>query len=200
MVVGREGRAIGTAVGQGGTSIGAIADDISAVGIGALAVCAQRGGATVAAVAVAVGGIGLLGISLVPPALGLVVPAAHAGEQVEQEAEDVEGEDQGDDPFEDGGDVAVVRPRGADEDAGQHHLDQDEGQFDPEADAQDAVLPVVDAQPLVLGADEHRRQDEAADEEKQEPVVQVLVSVRVEDREQDQPCGPGDGGDDGKHR
>jgi hypothetical protein len=33
-------------------------------------------------------------------------------------------------------------------------LDEDEGEFDPEGDAQDAVLAVVDAETLVLPADE----------------------------------------------
>jgi hypothetical protein len=33
-------------------------------------------------------------------------------------------------------------------------LDEDEGEFDPEGDAQDAVLAVVDAKTLVLPADE----------------------------------------------
>lgn len=180
--------AVGMAVGRGGPSI-------TLFGVGALAVGTERGMSTGVAVE-----LWLFDISGVSPALGLVVLAADAGQQIEQEAEDVEGEDQGDDPLEDGGDVALVRPRGADEDSGERDLDQDERQLDPEADAQDAVLAVVDPQALVLGAEKHSGQDEACDEEQEEPVVQVRVVVRVEDGEQDQACGSRDREDDGQHR
>jgi hypothetical protein len=40
-------------------------------------------------------------------------------------------------------------------------LGEDEGEFDPEGDAQDAVLAVVDAETLVFPADEDCRDDVA---------------------------------------
>lgn len=68
---------------------------------------------------------------------------ADGGEEVDDEGEDVKGEDEGDDPFEDGGDVFVVAPVGGDEDDCEDELDDDEGEFYPEGDAEDAVLAVV---------------------------------------------------------
>lgn len=78
---------------------------------------------------------------------------SHGRKQIDDEREDVEGEDEGNDPFEDGGDVAVRGEGGRHEDNGKCDLDQDEGQFDPEGDAQDAVVTVVDTQALVFCAD-----------------------------------------------
>jgi hypothetical protein len=62
--------------------------------------------------------------------------------QVDVEGEDEEGEDEGDDPLEDGGDVVVLGPRGGGEDGGEHQLDEDEDELDPEGSAQDGVLAV----------------------------------------------------------
>lgn len=144
-------------------------------------------------------GVGhLFHFRLESPPLRRVVRATDAGQQVEQEGEDVEGEDEGDDPLEHGGDVPVAGPARAREADGQDDLDDDEGQLDPEADAEDAVGAVVDAEALVLGAQEHGGQDVAGDEQQQEPVVQVGVVVRVEDRQEDQARRPGDGADDGE--
>ena len=175
--------------------VGAMADEITTVGVRALAISRHGGGG----IAVTIGEVRLLEIHLIPPALGEMGPAADGGEQIEQEAQDVAREDQGDDPLKDGGDVAVAGPRGADEDGGQHDLDQDEGQFHPEADAQDAVLAVVDAEPLVGRADEDGGEDVAGQEEEEEAVVQVRVVVGVEDGEQDEACGSADRGHDGEH-
>jgi hypothetical protein len=68
---------------------------------------------------------------------------ADGGQEVDDEGEDVKGEDEGNDPFEDGGDVVVVAPVGADEDDCEDELDDDEGGLYPEGDAEDAVLAVV---------------------------------------------------------
>lgn len=64
------------------------------------------------------------------------------GPQVDEEGEDVEGEDEGDDPLEDGGHVVVLAEVVDGEGDGQRQLDQDKGELDPERDAQDAVLAV----------------------------------------------------------
>ena len=132
------------------------------------------------------------------PTLGDVVLGAHAGQQVEQEAEDVGGEDEGDGPLDHGGDVLLAGEGGAGEDDGERDLDQDEDQLHPETDPQDAVVAVVDPQPLVLGADEHGREHVARDEEQEEPVVQARVVVGVEDGEQDQARGAREAEDDGE--
>ena len=103
------------------------------------------------------------------------------GQQVDEEGEDVKGEDEGDDPLEDGGDVLVYAERGGGEDDGEGGLDEDEGELEPEGEAQDAVLAEVDAQALVLGADEDGADDVAAHEEEEESAVQILVVDGVED-------------------
>ena len=97
-------------------------------------------------------GIARLGAAL-PPGLaalnllegGLVIARAlglgvDGGPEVDDKGEDVEGEDEGDDPLEDGGDVVVARPVGGDEADGQEELDDDEDELYPEGDAEDAVL------------------------------------------------------------
>ena len=68
---------------------------------------------------------------------------ADGGQEVDDEGEDVECEDEGDDPLEDGGDVFVVAPVGGDEDDGEDEFDDDEGELDVEGDFEDAVLAVV---------------------------------------------------------
>lgn len=95
----------------------------------------------------------------------LVVLCADGGDEVDGEAPDVEGVDEGDDPFEDGG---RVPPRLAVADAeadGHAELDDDEGELEPEGDAQDAVLSVVDSEALVFPADEDGREDVSAADE-----------------------------------
>lgn len=132
------------------------------------------------------------------PALGHVALGAHARQEIEEEGEDVEGEDQGDQPFDDGGDVGVFAKGGGGEDDGQEGLDDDEGQFHPEGDAEDAVVAVVDAQPLVFGAQEDGRENVATDEDQEESVVQVGVVVRVEDGEEDETEAAAYGEEDGE--
>jgi hypothetical protein len=57
---------------------------------------------------------------------------AHGGQQVNDKGKDVKGEDEGNDPFEDGGYVFVVAPVGGNEDDCENELDDDEGDLDPE--------------------------------------------------------------------
>lgn len=61
-----------------------------------------------------------------------VVFCAHGGQQVNDKGKYVEGENEGNDPFEDGGYVFVVAPVGSHEDDGQNELDDDECNLDPE--------------------------------------------------------------------
>jgi hypothetical protein len=77
------------------------------------------------------------------------------------------------------------------------NLQNDKRELDPEAVAQDRVLAVPYAEALVLPANEDRGDDVATDEDAQEDVVQFVVVLAVEDGEEDEACGAGDGGDGG---
>lgn len=66
----------------------------------------------------------------------------HGRPQVEDEGEDVEGEDEGDDPFEDGGDVVLLLPGAGGEGDGEAELGEDEEELDPEGDAEHAMFDV----------------------------------------------------------
>lgn len=57
----------------------------------------------------------------------------------------------------------------------------------------------MDAQALVLGAEEHGGQDVSRDEEEEEPVVQVRVVVRVKNGQENQAGRARDRADDGEH-
>ena len=63
--------------------------------------------------------------------------------EVDGEGENVEGKDQGNNPFKDGASVISPRPCRSDKADGQEHRDADEGQLDPERDAQDTVVAVA---------------------------------------------------------
>lgn len=60
------------------------------------------------------------------------------------------------------------------------------------------MLAVLDAQALVLPADEDGRDEIAADEEEQEYIVQFWVAVRVEDAEADEAHGADNGKENGQ--
>lgn len=137
------------------------------------------------------------------PRLSAVVAAmlgVHGRVQVHVEGEDVEAEDEGDDPLEDGGDVPVLEAVHNNKGDGQADGDDDEGQLDPEGDGEDAVLGVVDAEALVLGADEDGREQVADDEEAEEDVVQARVAGRVEDAQADEADSADEGPEDGEAR
>lgn len=60
-------------------------------------------------------------------------------------------------------------------------------------------MPIMDAQPLILGADQNGAEDVSGDEEEEEAIVHVRVAVGVEDGEEDQPDRARDGEDDAEH-
>lgn len=66
----------------------------------------------------------------------------NGGPQVDDEGKDVQGEDEGDDPFKHGGHVGVVGVGGGCKDDGEDELDEDKGEFDPEGGAEDAMVAV----------------------------------------------------------
>ena len=117
-------------------------------------------------------------------------------QQIDKESQHVKRKDERDDPFENGRDVLAAGEGGADEDGCEDNLNKDEGEFEPEGEAQDAVLAEVHAETLVLGADEDGADDVAGHEEEEEAVVQARVVERVEDGEEDEAAGSGDGKDD----
>ena len=117
-------------------------------------------------------------------------------QQIHKERQHVKRKDERDDPLEHGRDVLPAGEGGADEDGGEDDFDEDEDELEPEGEAQDAVLAEVHAQALVLGADEDGADDVAGHEEEEEAVVQAGVVERVEDGEEDEAAGSGDGEDD----
>lgn len=117
--------------------------------------------------------------------ISALLRAPRRGQEIDEESENVEGEDEGDEPLEHGGDVLLDGEGREGEDDGEDDFDDDEGEFGPEGEAQDAVLAEVDAEALVLGADEDGGDDVAGDEEEEEAVVEVRVVQGVEDREED---------------
>ena len=117
-------------------------------------------------------------------------------QQIDKERQHVKRKDERDDPFENRRDVLPAGEGGADKDGGEGNLDEDEGELEPEGEAQDAVLAEVHAEALVLGADEDGADDVAGHEEEEEAVVQAGVVERVEDGEEDEAAGSGEGEDD----
>lgn len=92
-----------------------------------------------------------------------VFASADGRQQVDNEGEDISGEDKGNDPLEDGTGVLlrpVVAVMAHTEANGETDLDDDEAELDREADKQDAVLGAVEeAQSKVLGANEDGTDD-----------------------------------------
>lgn len=65
----------------------------------------------------------------------------------------------------------------------QNEFEEDEEEFDPEGEGEDAMMAVMDAETLVFGTQEDGADDVAADEEEEEQIVQTFVAVGVEDAE-----------------
>lgn len=112
----------------------------------------------------------------------------HRRQQVDEEGEDVEGEDECHGPFEDSGGVVFLLVAAHAKGDSERDFDQDEGELDPEGEAEDLVLSEVHAEPLVFRADENGGDDVAGDEEDEEDIVEGWMAQRVEDRQQDQAC------------
>lgn len=128
-------------------------------------------------------------------ALWNVMLCLHAGPKIEHKTEDVEGEDKGHDPLENRGGIPVVGPGCAYKDDSEDDLSEDESELDPEADSQDSVMTIMNAEPLIFGAEEDGGNDVADDENEQTAIVDGVVAIRVENRQNDQTGGSGDGKD-----
>ena len=126
----------------------------------------------------------------------MLLRAPRRRQQIHKECQHIKRKDERDDPLEDRSDVLAAGKGGADEDRGEGNLDKDEDELEPEGEAQDAVLAEVHAEALVFGADEDGADDVAGHEEEEEAVVQARVVERVEDGEEDEAAGSGDGEDD----
>jgi hypothetical protein len=92
----------------------------------------------------------------------LLVAGAGHGQEVDDEAPDVEDVAERDDPLEDGGFVDLAAAFKHTESNGKTALQEDEPELDPEADGEDAVFSPVNTETLVLGANEYRRDNVAA--------------------------------------
>jgi hypothetical protein len=68
---------------------------------------------------------------------------ADGGDEVDEEGEDVAGEDEGDGPLQHGGGVVAVLEVGGAEGDGEGDFEEDEGELDAEGDAEDAVLAEI---------------------------------------------------------
>jgi hypothetical protein len=90
-----------------------------------------------------------------------MVFGSYTGNQIEQEAEHVEGEDQGNDPLEHSCHIVLVCEICYREDDSQDNFDQDEDELDPEGYSDDPVVPVMDAKSLVFSTYENGAYDES---------------------------------------
>lgn len=107
--------------------------------------------------------------------------------EVDDEGDGVEGEDEGDDPLEDGGRVSLLLAAEDAEGDDEGELDDDESELYPEGEAEHAVFVVFLAQTLVFRADEYSRDEVASNKESEEQVMQHLVLARLEDRQANKP-------------
>ena len=130
--------------------------------------------------------------------LGVAVflAAPRSRQQIYKEGKDVESEDKGDDPLENGRDVLLVVKRGDRVDDGENDLHYDEDKFEPEREAEDAMLAEVHAEALVLGANEDGADDITGHEQQEKAIVKTRMVEGIEDGEEDQAAGSGDGEDD----
>lgn len=87
-----------------------------------------------------------------------MVPAR--GYQIREESEHIEGENQSDDPFEDGSNVLVTGCEGGtNKNNGKAELDENKEELHPKGSAENTMLAEVDAKALILGADKNGGDD-----------------------------------------
>jgi hypothetical protein len=128
-------------------------------------------------------------------AVFVILVMAQEGQEVHIEAEDVEAVEECYGPLEHRRNVPNVL-QGAHAKGDAHaDLDDDEGELDPEGDAQDGVLAVVDSQALVLPTDKNCGHNVAEDEDAEEDVMQLGMPPGVKDGKKDQTGCADDGGD-----
>lgn len=99
------------------------------------------------------------------------MPRLDPRKEVHSEAEDVKGENEGNNPFQHSSGVLVGTKHGGGKRNRQNDFDEDENELDPETYPQHTMIAVVDAKTLVLGANEDGGQDESSNKQQQEAVV-----------------------------
>ena len=128
--------------------------------------------------------------------VGVLLAAPRRRQQIHKESEDIKSEHEGDDPFEDGPYVRLAIKRSGRIDGRENDLYYDENEFEPEREAEDAVLAEVHAEALILGANEDGADDIASHEQQEKASVKARMVESIEDGEEDQAAGSGDGEDD----
>ncbi len=101
----------------------------------------------------------------------MLLGAPSRRQQIHKESEDIEGKDERDDPFENGGYVLSAVERRHGKDYCKDHLHDDEYEFQPKGEAQDPVLAEMHAEALVFGAYKDRTDDVARDKEEKEAIM-----------------------------
>jgi hypothetical protein len=109
---------------------------------------------------------------------------AQQGQEVHVEAEDVEAVEECYDPLKHSRNVPDMHLGAHAERDAHADFDNDEGELDPEGNAQDGVLAIVDSQ-----------YDVAEDEDTEENVVELGMPPGVKDAKKDQAGGANDGGE-----
>jgi hypothetical protein len=132
--------------------------------------------------------------------IALVALASNCREEIYKEAENIAAVNEGNTPLETRRHIPHVLLRTHAKRNNHAHLEYDECQLDPETVAQNAVFAVPYTQTLVLPANKDGTNDVAADKDAEEDVVQLVVALAVENGEEDQARGAGDGGDSGAAR
>lgn len=94
-------------------------------------------------------------------------------QKIHKKRQDIKRENQRNNPLHDSADILLLIKGARSEDDCEDQLDDDEGELHPEAEAEDAVLPEMDPEALILGADEDCAYYVAGDEEEKETVVEV---------------------------
>lgn len=107
-------------------------------------------------------------------------------QEVYGEGGDKDAEEKGNDPFEDGGQIVATFLHGYAKYNCQSQEEEDPAQLQPEGEAQQPILSLVDPQPLVLGADEDGGDNVTDDEDGEHHIMEMVVPARVKDRQQDQ--------------
>jgi hypothetical protein len=78
----------------------------------------------------------------------------YARQQINHKTENVQSKNERDDPFNDGGGIAVADFGEDAEGDGEGDFGEDEEELYPEGEAEDTVVAVVNSETLVFGADE----------------------------------------------
>jgi hypothetical protein len=119
---------------------------------------------------------GVLHLSLVT----LVAIMADDGQKVHEEAQHVQAVEECYRPLQYSGNIPNVLLGAHTKCDAKANLKQDKGELDPEGDAEDRVLAVVYSQALILPANEDCRNNVSEYEDSQEDVMQLVVSLSVE--------------------